>query len=192
MCYIARLGSNPIRLVCGRPSKPSFSRVIMNGVRIAGIIALACWSNRRLNIVDDHLLYGWVLFALVLFAAAYAGSFDSEPGAPRGKTSNLLFTCSIADIRRQVAIAGSLSLLTVVAVFVLGESVTAGATSRSFVSFRVPLELPGWRSLPWSADWSPTFSNADLQIRQSYARGGKTVDLFAYYARQAPGNVGLR
>ena len=163
--------------------------IIMNGVRIAGIIALAHWSNRTLNIVDDHLLYGWAFFALVLFAAGYAGSFfaDSEPGAPLSKASNLPFPRSIADIRR-LAIAGSLSLLAVVAVFVLGESVTAGAASRSFVSFRVPSELNGWRSLPWSADWSPAFSNADLQIRQSYARDGESVDLFvAYYARQAPG-----
>ena len=166
-----------------------FLAIIMNGVRIAGIIALAHWSNRRLNIVDDHLLYGWAFFVLVLFAAGYAGSFfaDSEPGAPVSKTSNLPFPRSIADIRR-LAIAGSLSLLAVVAVFVLGESVTAGAASRSLVSFQVPSELHGWRSLPWSADWSPAFSNADLQIRQSYARDGESVDLFvAYYARQAPG-----
>ena len=79
-----------------------FLAIIMNGVRIAGIIALAEWSNRRLNIVDDHLLYGWAFFVLVLFAAGYAGSFfaDSEPGAPVSKTSNLLFPRSIADIRR--------------------------------------------------------------------------------------------
>jgi exosortase A len=167
-----------------------FLAIIMNGVRIAGIIALAEWSDRRLNIVDDHLLYGWGFFVLVLFAAGYAGSFfaDSEPEAPVSKTSNLRFPRSIADIRLGVAIAGSLSLLAVVAVFIVGESVTAGAGPRSLVSFRVPSELHGWRSLPWSADWSPTFSNADRQIRQSYARNGDRVDLFiAYFTQQASG-----
>jgi exosortase A len=166
-----------------------FLAITMNGVRIAGIIALAEWSNQRLNIVDDHLLYGWGFFVLVLFAAGYVGSFfaDSEPGAPVSKTSNVISPSCMADIQRRVAIAGSLSVLAVVAVFVLDKSVTAGAAPRSFVSFRVPSELHGWRSLPWSADWSPTFSNADLQIRQSYARDGDSVDLFiAYYARQAP------
>ena len=166
-----------------------FLAIIMNGVRIAGIIAIAYWSNRRLHIADDHLLFGWAIFALVLFAACYAGSFfaDSEPVAAVGKTSNLLSRCSIGHIRR-LGIAGSLSLLAVVAVAILGESATAGAASRSLVLLRVPSELHGWRSLPWSADWSPAFSNADLQIRQSYARDGQSVDLFvAYYARQAPG-----
>ena len=64
--------------------------IIMNGVRIAGIIALAHWGGPKLNIVDDHLLYGWAFFAMVLFAAGYAGSFfaDSESDAPTNKTKS--------------------------------------------------------------------------------------------------------
>ena len=60
-----------------------FLAVVMNGVRIAGIIALTHWSDRKLNIVDDHLLYGWGFFALVLLAAGYVGSFfaDGETGS---------------------------------------------------------------------------------------------------------------
>ena len=56
----------------------------MNGVRIAGIIALAHWGGQRLNIVDDHLLYGWGFFAIVLLGAGYTASFfaDGEPSAP--------------------------------------------------------------------------------------------------------------
>ena len=58
--------------------------IVMNGVRIAGIIALAHWGGQRLNIVDDHLLYGWGFFAIVLLGAGYTGSFfaDGEPSAP--------------------------------------------------------------------------------------------------------------
>ena len=61
--------------------------IVMNGVRIAGIIALAHWGGQRLNIVDDHLLYGWCFFALVLMGAGYAASFfaDGEPSAPTKK-----------------------------------------------------------------------------------------------------------
>ena len=44
--------------------------IVMNGVRIAGIIALTHWGDPKLNIVDDHLLYGWGFFALVLLAQA--------------------------------------------------------------------------------------------------------------------------
>jgi exosortase A len=161
--------------------------ITMNGVRIAGVIALAEWSNQRLNIVDDHLLYGWGFFVLVLFAAGYVGSFfaDSEPDVSANKPSNIF----PSGRHRQIAAAGVLSVLIVVSVFVLDRSVTASEPPRSFVSLGAPSELHDWRSVSWSDDWSPVFSNADLQIRQSYARDDDRVDLFvAYYARQAKGH----
>ena len=36
--------------------------ITANGVRIAGIIALAHWGGPKLNIVGDHLWYGWLFF----------------------------------------------------------------------------------------------------------------------------------
>ena len=164
--------------------------ITMNGVRIAGIIALAHWGGPKLNIVDDHLLYGWVFFALVLFVAGYAGSFfaDGEPDASTNKTKTLVFRSNVDQSPWRVAVAGSLSLLMIVAVFVLANGVIPGPAPQSVDSSQAPLEVQGWLNVPSSSDWSPAFSNADLQIRQSYARDGETVDLFlAEYARQAKG-----
>ena len=58
--------------------------VVMNGVRIAGIIMLAHWSGHRINIVDDHLLYGWGFFALVLLGADPIADFPDRDLAERG------------------------------------------------------------------------------------------------------------
>jgi EpsI family protein len=162
--------------------------IVMNGVRIAGIIALAHWGGPRLNIVDNHLLYGWGFFAVVMLLAGYAGSFfaDGEPSAPSNKNK--------LPLRRQVkptpwftAIAGSLSLLAVVAIIVLAKGVASGPAPQAF-ELPAAVDAQGWRKVPWSSDWSPTFPNADVQIRQSYTRDDDTVDLFlAAYTHQATG-----
>ena len=161
----------------------------MNGVRIAGIIALTHWADRKLNIVDDHLLYGWGFFALVLLAAGYAGSFfaDGEPDTPASKASH----SPLRGCRRHGAatiVAGTPLVAGGFGGVYLGARATLEPLLHPSVSLESPSELQGWRKVPWSEDWSPAFPNADLQIRQSYARDGEVVDLFlAYYARQATG-----
>jgi exosortase A len=162
--------------------------VVMNGVRVAGIIALAHWGGPRLNIVDDHLLYGWGFFALVLFGAGYAGSFfaDRESSIPSKKQASL-FRSKSTRTTWSTAIAGSLSLLVVVATFVLAKGISS-SSAREIFEAPASIEAQDWHKIPWLSDWSPTFSNADIEIRQSYARDGETVDLFlAGYAYQAKG-----
>ena len=39
--------------------------VVANAIRIFGIIALAEYTNKRIDIVDDHILYGWGFFAVI-------------------------------------------------------------------------------------------------------------------------------
>ena len=160
--------------------------IIMNGVRIAGIIALAHWGGPRLNIVDDHLLYGWGFFTLILLGAGYAGSFFSEASAATKKEA-LHLGSKVAPTPWFIALAGSLAVLVVVATFGLARGVTSGPAPQSF-DLTVPVAAEGWLKVPWSSDWTPVFSNADVQIRQSYSRDGETVDLFfAGYGRQAKG-----
>lgn len=47
--------------------------VVGNAVRIWGIIAIAHVSRHRIDIVDDHLLWGWGFFALLMMVAMTVG-----------------------------------------------------------------------------------------------------------------------
>jgi exosortase A len=164
--------------------------ITMNGVRIAGIIALAHWGGAKLNIVDDHLLYGWAFFALILFLAGYVGSFfaDGESGAPINETKVLVFRNNVAHSPWRVAEAGLLSSLMIAALFVVANGAVPSPVSQSVDLSQAPLEVRGWLNVPSTEDWSPAFSKADVQIRQRYARAGETADLFlAGYAGQAKG-----
>ncbi|MBY0429862.1 MAG: exosortase, partial [Rhodospirillales bacterium] len=56
--------------------------ILGNAVRVWGIIALAHLTDNRIDIVDDHLLYGWGFFSLLLLGMMALGSrFRDEPSA---------------------------------------------------------------------------------------------------------------
>lgn len=59
--------------------------VIANAVRIYAIIALAEFTDRRIDIVDDHLLYGWGFFLLVLAIMGWIGLRFADPEEPKVK-----------------------------------------------------------------------------------------------------------
>jgi exosortase A len=162
--------------------------VITNGLRIAGIISISHWGGPRISIVDDHLFFGWALFASVLFLAGYVGCHfaDREPTASTNE-KGLPFRRE-SSTRWHTVMAGVLSLLIVASVFVVAEG--ARSSSAALVAYSSPtrVDIPGWRNIK-AADWFPAFTNADLQIQQSYARNGHSVDLFiAAYSQQSRGH----
>ncbi len=53
-----------------------------NGLRVSSIIALADWTGNIGNIADDHLIYGWLLFALLTFAALALGQKFQQDLSP--------------------------------------------------------------------------------------------------------------
>lgn len=164
--------------------------VVMNWVRIAGIIAVAHWSDRQLNIVDDHLLYGWGFFLLVLFAAGYIGMFfaDDEADATMKTRASSQPIVGPGALANWTLLTGTLSVVIVAAMFTYSEMVKASAPVQSMATLQGAFDIRGWRSRSWSADWSPRYPGAYSEMRRSYVRNGKKVDLYvAYYARQGPG-----
>ena len=129
--------------------------IVMNGVRIAGIIALAHWGGQRLNIVDDHLLYGWGFFAIVLLGAGYAGSFfaDGEPTAATKNQASRSYH-KVAPNPWSTLIAGVLCLLVIVATFAAARSVASDRALPSFLKQALPsietllMQPPGSMSQP--------------------------------------------
>ena len=164
--------------------------ITMNGVRIAGIIALAHFGGPELNIVDNHLWYGWLFFTLVIFTAGYLGSYfaDREPEPHASSEKRELPRAEPLPRPWRLAIAGALSLLAAACAFMFADGVNSLSAALSVTRPAPAVGVDGWEKVAWSADWAPTFANADLKSQQSYARNGDTVDLFiATYARQGPG-----
>lgn len=52
---------------------------VANGLRVFGIIAIAEYTNRAIDISADHLFYGWVFFSSIVLVLFWIGSFVSDP-----------------------------------------------------------------------------------------------------------------
>lgn len=160
--------------------------IIANGIRAWGIVFIGYQSDMEAAVGFDHIIYGWIFFAIVtavLLAIGMAfrdreiGSMPPPSGAP--------------DLRP----AASHGLIATVAVGTLVLAVAAPAYAVLVVNKRLPateisLAAPemgnGWRATSeYRDDWHPVFPTADKTLLRSYVKNGRTVHLFiAYYRAQ--------
>lgn len=163
--------------------------VLANGVRAFGTI----WAADRFGIARatgfDHILYGWVFFALVMALVMAVGWrwFDRAPDAP-------------AFDPRALAAAAPLRPAPLAPVALLAVAIAAAAPTWSAaiagradpLPHRIALpEVPGWRRAPMSAaaPWSAHYPAADHYLIGRYVDArGDAVDLaVAVFARQREG-----
>jgi exosortase A len=163
--------------------------VLANGARAFGTIYIAWKTNNEVAVGVDHLVYGWVFFAIViaLVAAAAWRFFDRSPnarwfdpadlqapGAKPGRTAGVAQTAAIA-----VAIAA-------VAPFWSGAVAAAG--TRAVPDSPLP-DVPGWTRLPAGPEWQPHYTGADrVRLARYRNDAGQQVDLaIVVFARQSEG-----
>ncbi|HYW16247.1 MAG TPA: exosortase A [Allosphingosinicella sp.] len=163
--------------------------VLANGVRAFGTIYIAWKTNNEVAVGVDHLVYGWVFFAIVIaliVAAAWrffdrapnAHWFDpaelQAPGAEPGRTAGAAQVAAIA-----VALA---------AVAPLWSGAVAAAGTRAVPMDPLP-EVAGWTRLPAGPEWRPYYTGADrVRIGRYRSASGQQVDLaIVVFARQSEG-----
>lgn len=157
-----------------------------NAVRVAGIVALAELSDHRLDILDDHLLYGWAFFLVVMLVTLAAGAVLQDEVFP------LASVPEAAPVDHRTYSIAAIGLL----ILALAGAVSAQATSRLAAlpsTITQPINPPamshGW--IPTAADsrWQPNLSGADAVRHLSYFKGGRRVDLhLGYYASLREGH----
>ena len=163
--------------------------VLANGVRAWGIIFVAHLTSEEFAVGVDHVVYGWVFFAIVIALLLGVGwrYFDrgiNDPWLARMPQSGTAAAHSPAY--------GFAAAALVLAALPLVWS-TAIASS-GFQAAPADIELPqvvGWQRVPGIGGraWQPHFAGADL-IRMGRYRNasGQKVDLaIAVFARQQEG-----
>jgi exosortase A len=163
--------------------------VLANGVRAFGTIYIAWRTDNEVAVGIDHLVYGWIFFAIVIALIVAAGWrffdrapnarwFDPEalqaPGTEPGRAARAAQVAAVA-----VALAAAAPLWT---------GAVAAAGTRAVPDSPLP-EVAGWTRGPASSGWQPHFAGAD-RIRQAGYRNaaGQQVDLaIVVFARQSEG-----
>lgn len=153
--------------------------VLANIVRIYLIIAITQITDRRLNIADDHILYGWGFFAVIMLVTMWFGlrfeDKDPQPGAPLEQKSF-----------RKVRSAVPMPALTVVSLAVVSAPLIIGnVVAANHVIHKIEAEMPEdigrWSTATPPVDWKPVSVAEQYSYSKSYAKEDMQVDVFFSY-----------
>lgn len=151
--------------------------ILANGLRAFGTIYAAWLTSVEAATGADHIVYGWVFFAVVMalvLALAWRW-FDRDPDA-RWFAPERLSPPAFGRIDRNLALAGVLGLAVGAAAV---ASLIAGRADRLPDRIELP-EVAGWTRAPMSerAPWQPHYPGADHFLLGRYVDGrGAAVDL---------------
>lgn len=148
--------------------------VIANGIRIYGIIALAEFTDRKIDIVDDHLLYGWGFFAIILLALGWIGSKFADPVDEMEKPA----LATSPQLASSVLLRGGLIALVVVSLLPLYRLYSVSRVVESS-SAAIHLEATGALVSASTARWEPHFDEADAQLVRTIEVDGVRAEVFA-------------
>lgn len=162
--------------------------IIANGIRAFATIYVAHRTSIDAAAGFDHVVYGWLFFALVMatvMAAAWP-FFDRRPGDPV-LTPETVRSSATGNAPLSMVVAGALALLAAAPAWAI---ITARAGQTEAPQLLLP-PVPGWSfsDVAMKHPWKPRFANADRFVQGRYADGkGHVVDLaVAAYARQSEG-----
>lgn len=168
--------------------------VLANGVRAWGTIAVAQAKGAAYAGGVDHIIYGWLFFALVIALVIAAGwpFFDRRSDAPLVDVASIQRSAVLSRLARCTLPRGA-ALATLAALVVAGQG-WALAADRLHAPLPPRIDLPavaGWQRVDYRPAlwWEPRATGAEHRLLGRYAdASGHRVDVFvALYSAQSQG-----
>lgn len=164
--------------------------IAANGVRAWGTIYIASVTNGDFASSVDHVVYGWVFFAVVIALLMAAGwpFFDRTPGEPW--TDPAPSELDRLPLRSNLLPVAACTLLIAAAPPAWSAAVASAGVQPAPAVIASP-HIPGWNRIGTTQgrSWRPNFAGADLFSMARYRdERGRQVDLaIAVFSRQAEG-----
>jgi exosortase A len=149
--------------------------LIANWLRAYIIVMVGHLSNNRLMTGDDHLVFGWVLFAAIMLATYWFGARwredDPAPAEPA--------PAAVPVWGRSQGVAAATALLTLAAWPLLANGLIRPVGPAGEVALAAPTGHGGWtlRPGPLTA-WAPELDGAAATRSWVFERDGQRVELF--------------
>jgi len=158
-----------------------------NWLRAYLTILIAHLSDNR-YLREDHGTFGWVLFALLLFAYSAIGyRYRDGGGAVNEGTDINKAAAATAELTGPKILAASTQKLVMV-LLAAASAIAIWPIAQKLLQHRTqsnPLEIAdivstrAWASVAApSVPWAPTLTNPSRQRVQSFEKGGRRVDVF--------------
>lgn len=159
--------------------------VLANIIRIYLIIALTQITDRKLNIADDHILYGWGFFAVIMLATMWFGlKFEDKESQALSKTKSETHSAGKA-LPTTVLVAVA---LVIASTPIALRGFIATSQAGHIVTAQLPNDIGVWRSKDFPEDWRPVTVAGSHSFWSSYTKNDDNVDLFfSYFPYQADG-----
>ncbi len=160
--------------------------VIANGIRAWGTIFAADKTSIEVAGGVDHIIFGWVFFALVMAAVLAIGwqFFDRSPDDPAFDPARLQGGAG----RRIDPLLAAVLAVAITAVFPSWSAFAGSRAAPLPVHMALP-EVPGWTPVAQQSVWRPDYPGADAVLQRAYRDvHGHQVDLaVAVFSHQREG-----
>ncbi len=152
--------------------------IVGNGLRALGIVLIAHWTNNRLAVGADHLVYGWGFSVVILLALFGVGSYFRDT-IPVDRQLLYLGESVVPSHLRLLGVVALAALLLVAPPFLLtvrANYFPAREPTLIFPSHR------SWTRISAQGPWTPRLSGADQKIHLRVQNDrAPPVDFFLYY-----------
>ena len=160
--------------------------ILANSLRAFIIVMLGHYSGMKLAIGTDHLLYGWVLFGIIIFTMFYIGSFWRDG---KGDFHN---TAPVSDNLSKKPYAArylAISLIVISLFQLLFFQLQSQAAAPRLTASAVPNidQFGPWRRQPViTSIWNPIIHQPDLTLSDIYAsdQGKVQLDIGYFYTQR--------
>lgn len=166
--------------------------VIANGLRALGIVVLAYYTDNKLAIGVDHIVYGWGFFAFITIILLLVGMKFADRGDDddeNGLETPLATDAGAPVPVRKTVVAGVVAVAVAAAAPVYSAAITAFDGGGRSYELAVPDVTGSWRpEADAVVQWHPRFKGVDAEHVSRLSNGPESLIYYVgYYARQRQG-----
>jgi exosortase A len=151
--------------------------IVANWVRAYLIIYLGYASDMRLAVGIDHLIYGWIFYAVVMCLLLWVGSLFSDGTAPEASNGTAELVAGKPVPPRATALVAAGAVLAVASGPIWANVVDSVPVVPSVASFAFPDSMTGWARSGAPLDWEPPYVGASFSGGAVYQSGHERVAL---------------
>jgi exosortase A len=164
--------------------------IVANWVRAFMIIWLGYVSDMRLAKGVDHLIYGWVLYAVIMFLLLWVGSLFRDDTSSR-KSQGSVPSASVWPRSRTIAVGtGAVVCALLFPIWAVHAQRAEADPSPSSAVLALPDRFADYAAVDGGdvLGWEPEYVGADSILTRTYQGGGGRVTLqLAFYRHQRQG-----
>ena len=165
--------------------------VVANWVRVYMIIMLGHLTDNRIAAGADHLIYGWVVFGVVMALLFWVGAKWREDDLPAPVRVRPGVRSSGHTVSRRAILISLASVLALTALWpVLESQHAAGSVPAASTTLASMSGEGGWTTTTKAvSEWRPDVSGANAELKETLTKDGASVGLFLALFRDASPNA---